>query len=103
MFDSDRNQLGALYTNESMLTFEGQQFLGVQQIMEKLSSFDSLKHDVISFDFQPTINNGIIAFVNGNLSIDGGPPMKYSQIFHLAVGGSAGYYCHNDMFRLNLE
>mmetsp|Transcript_84932 Transcript_84932/g.117261 ORF Transcript_84932/g.117261 Transcript_84932/m.117261 type:complete len:87 (-) Transcript_84932:130-390(-) len=86
-----------------MLTFENQQYLGVQQIMEKLSSFDSLKHEIISFDFQPTINNGIIAFVNGNLSIDGGPPMKFSQVFHLAVGGSAGYYCHNDMFRLNLE
>jgi hypothetical protein len=27
--------------------------------------------------------------------------MKFSQCFHLAVGGNLGYYCHNDMFRLN--
>ena len=54
-------------------------------------------------DFQPTTNNGILGFVNGDMSIEGGPAMKFSQVFHLQVGGAAGYYCHNDMFRLNLS
>ena len=103
VFDTNREQLSALYTNESMLTFEGEQKLGTQQILEKLGSFNSVKHNIVSYDFQPTVNNGIIAFVNGDLSIDGGQPLKFSQVFHLCVGGSAGYYCHNDLFRLNLD
>ncbi|RKO94929.1 nuclear transport factor 2, partial [Caulochytrium protostelioides] len=35
-FDSNRNALGALYKDVSMLTFEGQPFQGVQAISEKL-------------------------------------------------------------------
>jgi hypothetical protein len=27
--------------------------------------------------------------------------MKFAQTFHLCVGGQSGYYCHNDLFRLN--
>ncbi len=59
----------------------------------------------MSFDAQPTFNNGILAFVNGDLIIDGNveQPMKFSQVFHLCQGGQAGYYCHNDLFRLNIN
>jgi hypothetical protein len=85
-----------------MLSFEGEQFLGVESIMGKLQSLPAMQHAASSFDYQPTVNNGIIAFVTGQLSIDGGPPMNYTQVFHLAVGGASGYYVYNDIFRLNL-
>ena len=61
-----------------MLSFEGEQFLGVESIMGKLSGLPSMQHSGSSFDFQPTVNNGIIAFVTGQLSIDGGPPMNFT-------------------------
>ena len=87
VFDTQRDQLASLYTDQSMLTYEGEQFLGVQQIMGKLGAMPSIKHDIVTLDAQPTINNGIIAFVSGNLNIDGGAPIKFAQTFHLAVGG----------------
>lgn len=85
-----------------MLSFEGEQFLGVEGIMGKLQSLPSMQHAASSFDYQPTLSNGILAFVTGQLSIDNGPPMNYTQVFHLAVGGPSGYYVYNDIFRLNL-
>jgi hypothetical protein len=100
--DSNRANLASLYSNESMLSFEGEQFLGTESIMGKLAGLPSLQHAATTFDFQPTVNNGIIAFVTGQIAIDGGNPMMFVQIFHLAVGGAAGYYVYNDIFRLNL-
>ena len=45
-FDTDRSQLGPLYNDESMLTFEGEQFLGKDKIGEKLGALPSIKHHV---------------------------------------------------------
>jgi len=86
-----------------MLSYEGEQFLGTGPIMEKLNSLPSVQHKITSFDAQPSFNNAIIAFVSGDLIIDGNvsQPLKFAQTFHLAVGGGMGYYCHNDLFRLN--
>ncbi len=86
-----------------MLTYEGEQFLGPAQIMEKLGTMPSIHHKIVTFDAQPSVNQGIIAFVSGDLIIDGNysQPLKFAQTFHLMVGGAFGYYCHNDLFRLN--
>ena len=100
--DSNRENLASLYSAESMLSFEGEQFLGVESVMGKLQTLPSMQHAITNMDYQPTVNNGIIAFVTGQLSIDNGPAMNYTQVFHLAVGGPAGYYVYNDIFRLNL-
>merc|ERR1719468_265013 len=102
-FDSNRNELAGLYTEGSMMTYEGEQFMGVQGIMEKLSGLPGIQHKVVTSDYQPTMNNGIIAFVVGTLSIEGGPPMNFTQVFPLAVGGNNGYYVHNDIFRLSIS
>ena len=37
MFDTQRVQLQTLYQEGSMLTFEGEQFMGMQAIMTKLT------------------------------------------------------------------
>ena len=101
VFDTDRAQLAPLYAPESMLTFEGEQFLGFDQIGGKLGALPSIKHNIQTTDYQPTMNNGIVAFVTGELSIDGDQAIKFSQVFHLATGGTQGYYVHNDLFRMN--
>ena len=76
--DTNRAGLASLYSAESMLSFEGEQFLGTESIMGKLNALPSMQHVASSFDFQPTVNNGIIAFVTGQLSIDNGPAMNYT-------------------------
>jgi hypothetical protein len=62
-----------------MLTFEGEQFQGSQGILDKLLLLGTIKHDIKTFDAQPTVNNGIVAFVSGDLYIDGGEnPVKFA-------------------------
>ena len=51
---------------------------------------------------QPSANNGIVAFVCGELSIDGGQPLMFTEVFNLMPGGSQGYFILNNIFRLNL-
>ncbi len=85
-----------------MLTFEGEAFRGVASILDKVGSFGQIKHDIKSFDAQPTPNNGIVCFVSGDLYIeDSQNAVKFAQVFQLFPGGSAGYFCYNDLFRLN--
>ena len=84
------------------MTFEGEQFLGWEGIYGKLSSFGKLSHQITTCDVQPTANEGVIAVVSGQLSIDDGPPMMFSETFVLLQGGELGYYIHNNIFRLNL-
>ena len=40
-----------------------------------------------TLDCQPSVNNGIIVFVSGNLSIEGGNPLMFTEVFHLQQGG----------------
>ena len=102
-FNQPREQLMVLFSDQSMLTFEGEQFLGQEAIYGKLSSFGQVNHKINTMDFQPTVNNGIIAMISGELSIEGGNPLMYTEVFHLCVGGQQGYYVHNDVFRLSLS
>ena len=103
VFDTQREQLGDLYTEDSMLTFEGEQFKGLEGIGGKYGALPSIKHKVDTADYHPSLQNGIIAFITGEISIDGGPGIKFSQVFNLAVGGKNGYYVHNDLFRMNMS
>ena len=102
-FDSNRSQLGSLYGADSLLTFESEQFRGAQSIIQKLSSlpFQSVKHQIVTADFQPGPNNGVMVLVTGTLLVDDGQnPLKYAQTFQLGPCPT-GYYVLNDMFRLN--
>ncbi|ODQ63187.1 nuclear transport factor 2 [Nadsonia fulvescens var. elongata DSM 6958] len=104
-FDQDRSQLGNLYRDSSMLTFETTQVQGTKDIVEKLVSFPFQKvaHRISTLDAQPGSPNGgdVIVMVTGDLLIDEEQnPQRYSQVFHLMPDG-ASYYVFNDIFRLN--
>ena len=71
-----------------MLTFEGEQFLGNEPILGKFFSFNKLAHKATTLDCQPAANEGIVVMVSGQLSIDDGNPMMYTEIFVLHKGGS---------------
>mmetsp|Transcript_12491 Transcript_12491/g.27256 ORF Transcript_12491/g.27256 Transcript_12491/m.27256 type:complete len:131 (+) Transcript_12491:97-489(+) len=107
-FDANRANLMGLYRDSSMLTFEGEQHMGAQQIVKKLVElpFQKVIHQIGTIDCQPTNANpnGIIVFVSGNLAVDDSEhPLKFSQTFHLMPdqGNPGQFWVHNDLFRLN--
>ena len=102
-FNSGKETLMALFSDQSMLTFEGEQFMGQQAIYDKISSFGKLTHSDLTLDIQPSANNGIVVFVSGSLQIDENPAMMFTEVFHLQQGGAQGYFVLNDIFRLNLR
>ena len=100
----DKAALAGLYTDQSLLTYEGEQFMGVEAIMGKLSGLPNIDFDATNAvtDFQPSVNEGIFAMINCSMAIDGGQPLRFTQTFLLQKGGEAGYYVHNEVFRLSL-
>merc|ERR1712065_116636 len=64
-FDEDRSELGPLYTNESMLSFEGDGIMGANDIVQYLVElkFETVKHVVNTMDVQPSASGGLIVFV----------------------------------------
>jgi hypothetical protein len=103
VFQSDRSNLKPLYRDDSMLTFEGSPFKGVNDIIGKLTSlpFQQVAHRIATLDAQPSINNGIIVMVTGELLIDQETnATRFSQAFQLIPDGS-NYWVLNDVFRLN--
>merc|ERR1719456_79748 len=105
-FDTNRQALLPLYMEQSLLTFEGEQFQGSQSIVQKLCSmqFTKVQHEIVKADHQPNpMNGGVLVFVTGNLKVDDSPnPLKFAEVFHLSVGGASGWYVQNLMFRLNI-
>jgi hypothetical protein len=71
IFDTNRAGLQSLYQDMSMMTFEGEKIQGAQAITQKLTSlpFQTVKHEVITADSQPTASGGVMVFVCGNLKV----------------------------------
>jgi Nuclear transport factor 2 (NTF2) domain len=94
----------------SLLTFEGEEFMGMVAIAGKYNGlpFAKVQHQVVTCDVQPVLSTqpqGILVFVNGNMIIDDNEnPMKFAQVFHLMpdAAQAGNYYVSSDVFRLNL-
>lgn len=71
LFQENRQSLGNLYQEQSMLTFEGQKFQGSQAIVTKLASlqFGQCKVSLSTQDFQPSISGGILVFTTGTIQV----------------------------------
>ncbi|KAH9624098.1 hypothetical protein KSS87_018312 [Heliosperma pusillum] len=90
LFDTERPSLTTLYQPTSLLSFEGQQFEGVDLISTKISSlpFDQCRHLISTIDSQPSgITGGIIIFVSGSLQLGGEEhPLRFSQRREVELG-----------------
>jgi Nuclear transport factor 2 (NTF2) domain len=86
-----------------MMTFEGQQFQGTDNIMNKLRTIGNVKHLPKSTDIQPSTEatNAIIIFVTGTISIANDNPLHYCEMFQLVSTSPGQFYVHNCVFRLN--
>jgi len=110
-FDSGiaaRNNLLALYRPESMLTWEGNQVQGNQNIIGHLTrpEFATVKHVVSTTDAQPGAGGGVLVSVTGTLAIDNAfdKPMVFTEVFNLQPipGQPGGFFVYNHIFRLIL-
>lgn len=89
-----------------MMTFEGNQIQGTEAITKKLVElpFTVVHHVLTTVDCQPTVNNGVVVYVVGQLKTDNDPPHGFSQCFVLMpTNDNSSYYVLNDMFRLSLH
>jgi hypothetical protein len=105
LFQTNRAGLSILFTNDSMLSFEGEHFKGSVPIVQKFQSLgmQSIAHQILTHDIQPSSSpGGIIVFVTGLLKMDQDNPLKFTQVFHLLPATGGNYYVHNTIFRLNL-
>ncbi|GAB2220379.1 hypothetical protein Droror1_Dr00008028 [Drosera rotundifolia] len=103
-FDTNRSNLGNLYQDASMLTFEGQKVQGAANIVAKLTGlpFQQCQHAISTVDCQPSGAGGVLVFVSGNLQLVGEQhALKFSQMFHLMPTPQGSFYVLNDIFRLN--
>jgi hypothetical protein len=104
VFQTNRAGLSELFNEHSMLSFEGEHFKGVANIVQKFQSLgmNTIAHQILTQDIQPSSSpGGIIVFVTGQLKMDEDAPLRFTQVFHLLPQNN-GYYVHNTIFRLNL-
>ncbi|BFZ12675.1 hypothetical protein BsWGS_15714 [Bradybaena similaris] len=106
VFDSKdiRGQVAAMYhPTDSLLTFEGQQFQGVEAIAEKMKTIplDNMFRQITTVDCQPTIDGGVLVNVIGQLknNSENDKPMGFSQTFILKPANNSFFIFH-DIFRL---
>ncbi|WOL15130.1 hypothetical protein Cni_G23911 [Canna indica] len=89
LFDTNRAALTCLYNHTSMLSFEGQKMMGIEEIGQKLSQlpFDHCKHSISTIDCQPSaVVGGILVFVSGNLQLAGEEhQLRFSQVLNLCI------------------
>eukprot|EP00927_Polykrikos_kofoidii_P061838 TRINITY_DN56666_c0_g1_i1.p1 TRINITY_DN56666_c0_g1~~TRINITY_DN56666_c0_g1_i1.p1 ORF type:complete len:149 (+),score=17.51 TRINITY_DN56666_c0_g1_i1:60-449(+) len=107
MYDSNRASLVPLYNDSSLMTFEGDEVMGGQAIVQKLAGlpFQSVRHQVVKADYHPSPGTqNVLIFITGNLFVDNSPnPLKFAEVFNLgAVPGGGNFFIQNQMFRLNI-
>jgi hypothetical protein len=107
MFDGGvqaRVGIANFYSDTSLLTFEGHQFLGKAKIGEKLAnlSFQKIEHVIEICDTQPTMDGGVVILVLGLLKTDDDPPHRFMQTFVLKAANGT-FFVQHDLFRLCLS
>lgn len=84
LFDNERASISSLYQPDSMLSFEGQQILGVEDICSRLMQlpFQRCRHVVSTVDVQPSaVLGSVLIFVSGSLELpDEEHPLRFSQV-----------------------
>ena len=105
-FQANRANLAGIFDEHvSIFSFEGVSCVGRDNIIKKLTSlpFKSLAFVITTTDSQPTIDNGYISMVVGQLKTDDDPPHGFSQIFHVKKTPDGNPIVLNTSFRLALH
>ena len=70
-FDQNRSALAGLYSDQSVMTFEGQKSQGAQAIVTKLTGlpFQRCQHKITSLDSHAVPSGGVLVFVTGQLLV----------------------------------
>lgn len=104
-FDQDRRKLSSIYRDASMMTYENDKAVGVNNIINLLGNlkFNKVQHKVTSIDAQPSGSGGILVYVTGDLKVDDCPnALKFGQMFQLIPNqNKTNFWVHNDIFKLN--
>ena len=96
--------IAPLYRAQSILSFEGENTVGQQPIVQKLCQLQlpaGQTHRVTTVDAQPSGagSGALLVFVTGDLA-----GRKFQEVFQLVPAGAAGqYYIHNDIFRVTRQ
>jgi len=78
---------------------------GQRAIHEKIMSlrFEDCRTKIKHVDSQPTLDQGVVVQVSGELSNAGNLPRRFMQTFVLGCQTARKYYLHNDIFRYQDE
>ncbi len=70
-FDQNRGALSSLYSDQSVLCFEGHKSHGSQAIISKLTTlpFQRCQHKITSLDSHAVPSAGVLVFVTGQLLV----------------------------------
>jgi hypothetical protein len=95
-----------MYSDQSLLTFEGAKCMGKAAIHAKLTEgvrFRTSRHRIQTLDAQPCCG-GVLVFVGGEILVDEEErPIRFSQVFQLMpmLGAGGSYFIQCDLFRLH--
>lgn len=94
------------YSNDSVFTRgddvnSGEPIVGQTQIFKYVKTLDlkDCRAKILLIDSQPTVSDGIVIQVSGELTSNGGPMRRFMQTFVLMPQAENKYYLHNDIFR----
>ena len=103
-FGRDRSQVAGAYRDNSLLTYQGKQLMGVGNIMTFFKdqvTFTSANYQPEDIDCHPSVSGGVLISVNGLVTPEGETrPLKFNDVFHLATDQNGGWYITNQMFRI---
>merc|ERR1719167_1456933 len=86
-FDKERAALINMYLPCSIMQFEDELCCGKDEIEKKLANLrmKTVKHVITTVDGQPTVDNGIVIHVLGQLKADEDVPHGFSETFHIKM------------------
>ena len=102
-FSTNRPSLAGVYRPNSLMTWAGQQMQGADAIMERFSTlaFNQAQFKTEDIDCHPSVSGGVIVVVNGEVLIEGEEhPLKFNDVFHLALDQANSWYISNQLFRI---
>lgn len=103
VFTANRAALQGVYRPTSLMTWVGQQMQGVESIMGKFATlaFNQAQFKTEEIDCHPSLSGGVLVVVNGEVLLEGERhPLKFNDVFHLALDETGQWYISNQIFRI---